>query len=239
MKLYIDGLKDKHIRSFVTTAEGAARTPYSNEAVRAALDMKDVIWVRSRQIHKDSIFVIDNRPETDLILDGYDAFVTDVSGVCLITAHADCIPVQLYDPDSKVIAAVHAGWRGTALGIAAKTAELMKQRYGCANIRGYIGPGISECCFETDIDVPQAMRAAFKWADKYISESRAEGRFYVDLKGINAKQLEEAGVTDIEVSDICTCCNEKFCSYRRNPADNLRMASGICLFVDTAPDYCV
>ena len=229
MKLYIDGLKDKYIRSFFTTAQGAAQTPYANKAVRAVLDMEDIIWVRSRQVHRDSILAIEQKPETDLILDGYDAFVTDVPGVCLITAHADCIPVQLYDPDRKVIAAVHAGWRGTALGIAAKTAELMKTRYGCGNIRGYIGPGISGCCFETDADVPEAMREAFNWADEYISEGRAAGKFYVDLKGVNKRQLEEAGVRNIEVSDICTCCNENFCSHRRNPAVNLRMASGICL----------
>lgn len=229
MKLYIDGLKDKYIRSFFTTAQGAAQTPYANEAVRATLDMQDIIWVRSRQVHKDCILVIDQKPETDLILDGYDAFVTDVPGVCLITAHADCIPVQLYDPDRKVIAAVHAGWRGTELGIAAKAAELMKAKYDCRNIRGYIGPGISKCCFETDTDVPQAMREAFKWANEYISEGRAAGKFYVDLKGVNKRQLEEAGVRNIEVSDICTCCNENFCSHRRNPAVNLRMASGICL----------
>ena len=230
MKPYIDGLKDKYIRSFFTTAAGAARTPYTNEAVRAALGMQDIIWVRSRQVHRDCILAIDQKPETDLVLDGYDAFVTDIPGICLITAHADCIPVQLYDADRKVIAAVHAGWRGTALAIAAKTAELMKDRYNCDNIRGYIGPGISECCFETDIDVPKAMRESFKWADEYISEGREAGKFYVDLKGINARQLEEAGVTDIEISDICTCCNESFCSHRRNPAGNLRMASGICLF---------
>lgn len=229
MKLYIDGFKDKYIRSFVTTAEGAARTPYSSEAVRAALDMNDTVWVRSRQVHKDRILVIDHRPETDLVLDGYDAFVTDVPGVCLLTAHADCIPVQLYDPVSRVIAAVHAGWRGTVLGIAAKMAELMKETYGCADIRGYIGPGISKCCFETDADVPQAVRAAFRWADEYISEGETEGKFYVDLKGINKRQLEEAGVADIGISDICTCCNENFCSHRRNPVGNLRMASGICL----------
>ena len=229
MKLYIDGLKDKYIRSFFTTAQGAAQTPYANKAVRAALDMEDIIWVRSRQVHRDSILAIEQKPETDLILDGYDAFVTDVPGVCLITAHADCIPVQLYDPDRKVIAAVHAGWRGTALGIAAKAAELMKAKYDCRNIRGYIGPGISKCCFETDTDVPQAMREAFKWADEYISEGRAAGKFYVDLKGVNKRQLEEAGVRNIEASDICTCCNENFCSHRRNPAVNLRMASGICL----------
>lgn len=229
MKLYIDGLKDKYIRSFFTTAQGAAQTPYANKAVRAALDMEDIIWVRSRQVHRDSILAIEQKPETDLILDGYDAFVTDVPGVCLITAHADCIPVQLYDPDRKVIAAVHAGWRGTALGIAAKAAELMKAKYDCRNIRGYIGPGISKCCFETDTDVPQAMREAFKWANEYISEGRAAGKFYVDLKGVNKRQLEEAGVRDIEVSNICACCNENFCSHRRNPAVNLRMASGICL----------
>ena len=229
MKLYIDGLKDKYIRSFFTTAQGAAQTPYANKAVRAALDMEDIIWVRSRQVHRDSILAIEQKPETDLILDGYDAFVTDVPGVCLITAHADCIPVQLYDPDRKVIAAVHAGWRGTALGIAAKAAELMKAKYDCRNIRGYIGPGISKCCFETDADVPEAMREAFNWADEYISEGRAAGKFYVDFKGVNKRQLEEAGVRNIEVSDICTCCNENFCSHRRNPAVNLRMASGICL----------
>ena len=229
MKLYIDGLKDKYIRSFFTTAQGAAQTPYANKAVRAALDMEDIIWVRSRQVHRDSILAIEQKPETDLILDGYGAFVTDVPGVCLITAHADCIPVQLYDPDRKVIAAVHAGWRGTALGIAAKAAELMKAKYDCRNIRGYIGPGISKCCFETDTDVPQAMREAFKWANEYISEGRAAGKFYVDLTGVNKRQLEEAGVRNIEVSDICTYCNENFCSHRRNPAVNLRMASGICL----------
>ena len=78
MKKYIDGLKDKYIRSFFTTAEGADKTPYDNEAVRATLDMQDIIWVRSRQVHKDCILVIDQKPETDLILDGYDAFVTDV-----------------------------------------------------------------------------------------------------------------------------------------------------------------
>lgn len=82
MKLYIDGLKDKYIRSFFTTAQGAAQTPYANKAVRAALDMEDIIWVRSRQVHRDSILAIEQKPETDLILDGYDAFVTDGSRAC-------------------------------------------------------------------------------------------------------------------------------------------------------------
>ena len=52
MKLYIDGLKDKYIRSFFTTAQGAAQTPYANKAVRAALDMEDIIWVRSKQAER-------------------------------------------------------------------------------------------------------------------------------------------------------------------------------------------
>ncbi len=230
LKLYIDGIKGDHVKSFFTTAEGGAKTPYTNDLVRKTLNMEDTVWVRSRQIHKDNILVIDKKPAADLVLDGYDAFVTDIPDICLITAHADCIPVQLYDPEAKVIAAVHAGWRGTALGIAAKTAEIMKQRYGCTDIRGFIGPGISKCCFETDIDVPQTMRDAFKWADEYIFDGKTEGKFYVDLKGINKRQLEEAGVTDIAASDICTCCNDEFCSHRRNPEAVLRMASGICLF---------
>ncbi len=91
-----------------------------------------------------------------------DGLVTDIPGVTLVVFSADCLPILLYDPVRRVVAAVHAGWRGTALGIAARAVEQMGDCYGCdrQDILAAIGPGISKCCFETHEDVPNAMTAA-------------------------------------------------------------------------------
>ena len=192
--------------------------------------------VLSKQIHEDGVRHVTEADagkglwrERDY--SSVDSMVTDAPHLPLVVFSADCNVILLHDPVRGTIGACHAGWRGTALGIAAKTVREMVRLFGCdtANIHAAIGPAIGQCCFETDADVPEAMREAFNWADEYISEGRAAGKFYVDLKGVNKRQLEEAGVRNIEVSDICTCCNENFCSHRRNPAVNLRMASGICL----------
>ena len=93
---------------------------------------------------------------------GVDGLVTDEPGVALTIFSADCTPVLLFDPIARAIGAAHAGWRGTAAGIAARAVEAMQREFGCRpeNIRAAIGPCIGPCCFETDADVPDAMRAA-------------------------------------------------------------------------------
>ena len=90
-----------------------------------------------------------------------DGLITRTPGLCLTVFSADCIPVLLCDPRKKVAAAVHAGWRGTALGIAARAAEAMIRNFGCrpGDLMAAIGPGISLCCFETHGDVPAGLRA--------------------------------------------------------------------------------
>ena len=97
---------------------------------------------------------------------GVDGLVTDEPGVALTIFSADCTPVLLFDPVARAIGAAHAGWRGTAAGIAARAVEAMQREFGCRpeNIRAAIGPCIGPCCFETDADVPAAMRAAL-WAE--------------------------------------------------------------------------
>ena len=81
--------------------------------------------------------------------------------MCLTIFSGDCIPILLYDPVRRCIAAAHAGWRGTALGIAARAVEAMVRDYGCqaGNILAAIGPGIGPCCFETHGDVPAGLRS--------------------------------------------------------------------------------
>lgn len=148
---------------------------------------------------------------------GCDALITDDFGVALTVFSADCTPILLHDPVTGAIGAVHAGWRGTAQNIAAKTVEAMCRTFGshAENIRAAIGPCISQCCFETNADVPEAMRAAFgREAEESI---RPVGeKYYVNLKQLNALSLSRAGVKQIDIADECTCCQpDRFWSHRR------------------------
>lgn len=148
-----------------------------------------------------------------------DGLITDQPGLVLTIYSADCIPVLLYDPVKRVIAAVHAGWRGTAQDIAGKAVRKMQQEYGCLpeDILTAIGPGISQCCFETHSDVPDAMTAALGDIVNPHILGLKNGKFKVDLKGINAALLMRAGVSagHVEISNHCTAClHETYWSHR-------------------------
>ena len=145
-----------------------------------------------------------------------DALITNEPGTALFVFTADCTPILLHDPVTGAVGAVHAGWRGTAAGIAAKTVEAMVAAYGCKpeNIRAAIGPNIGHCCFETDRDVPDAMLQALGEPAK--AHIRQEGsKYYVNLKEMNALFLQNSGVTQIEQSTHCTACHpDLFWSHR-------------------------
>ena len=142
--------------------------------------------------------------------------MTNEPGAALVCFAADCTPVLLYDPVARAVGAAHSGWRGTAQGIAARTVEQMQRLYGCKpeNIRAAIGPSIGQCCFETDGDVPDAMRAALGAAAEPFIERRGE-KFFVDNKGLCALWLKNCGVAQIDVSCDCTKCQpQRFWSHR-------------------------
>ena len=149
-----------------------------------------------------------------------DGLVTDQPGVCLTIFSGDCIPILLYDPVRRVVAAAHAGWRGTAAGIAARAVEAMSDRYGCdpGHILAAIGPGIGPCCFETHADVPDGLRAGLgERAEPFIRPLSTPGKYRVDLKRANARWREPAGVPagQIALCSACTACDlENFWSHR-------------------------
>lgn len=146
-----------------------------------------------------------------------DGLVTNEPDVALTVFSADCTPVLLYDPVAQAVGAAHAGWRGTAAGIAARTVEAMQREFGCRpqDIRAAIGPCISQCCFETDADVPQAMRSALGEEAECAIRPSGE-KYYVNLKKLNALWLARAGVTQIDIADDCTACQpQRFWSHRR------------------------
>ena len=148
-----------------------------------------------------------------------DALVTDEPGLCLSAFSADCIPILYYDPHRRVVAAAHAGWRGTAQGVAQATVKAMEQYFGCdpSQILCAIGPGISSCCFETHSDVPDALYAALGDEAAKVISPLPNGKFRVDLKKANTLFLLRAGLQQrhLAVSDVCTACHpELFWSHR-------------------------
>ena len=167
---------------------------------------------------------------------GYEAdgLMTDLPGVALRVSAADCIPILFYDPVRRCVAAVHAGWRGTAAGIATVAVDRMKSVYGSqpSDILAAIGPGVCPDCFETHEDVPNAMTAAMGTGVLRHITIKENGKFAVDLKAINAMRLEQAGLeTDhIAVCSACPSCQpDKFWSHRRLGNDRGSMAAAIQL----------
>ena len=189
-----------------------------------ALGTNPAAIVKNHQVHSTLVRAVTREdlcssPELPAPVDA-DGLVTDIPGLCLTIFSADCIPVLLYDPVRQVIAAAHAGWRGTAQGIAARAVERMVEDYHCrpGDILAAIGPGISPCCFETHADVPEGLRRGLgQEAEPCIRPLSREGKFSVDLKGANRHWLERAGLLaeHIAVSDACTACNgTDFWSHR-------------------------
>lgn len=172
--------------------------------------------VKNHQIHSDIVRSVGpedclSDPAVPGSVEG-DGLVTDVPGVCLTVFSGDCIPILLYDPVRRVVAAAHAGWRGTAAGIARRAAEAMSLRYGCdpGDILAAIGPGIGPCCFETHRDVPDGLRATLgDQAAPFIRPLPGGEKYRVDLKGANARWLELAGLSPDHISlcSACTACD--------------------------------
>ena len=177
--------------------------------------------VATKQTHSDIVRRVGRGDRGGYMVEGTsaecDALITNESGVGLTVFTADCTPILLYDPVTGAVGAAHAGWRGTAKGIAARTVEAMAKEFGCQpqNICAAIGPNIGPCCFETDADVPDAMVHAF--GDGAYAHIRQEnGKHYVNLKELNALCLRNAGVRHIEISPLCTACRQDlFWSHRR------------------------
>lgn len=177
--------------------------------------------VFTRQTHTDIVRKVDRSNAGEGLFvpvePECDALVTDTPGLALTVFTADCTPILLHDPVTGAVGAVHAGWRGTVAGIAARTVEAMNRYYGAEpeNIRAAIGPNIGACCFETGQDVPDALRACLGAEAEAFITPKGE-KFFVDLKGANRRILERAGARHVELSGECTACRpDRYWSHRK------------------------
>ncbi|QAT43385.1 peptidoglycan editing factor PgeF [Aminipila luticellarii] len=232
--LYLPIFEEKEgVRAFFSTKAGASlQSPYYNKKVLEELSLQNCRLVWPEQVHQTHIEVIRESAESrePVRAAKTDGIITNNPDILLTTVHADCLAVFFYDKKKKAIGLVHAGWRGTVGGIVVKAVKQMESEYGSKpeDIAAFISPGISKCCFETGEEVYDLFLENWKWADAFAEKKGS--KYYIDLKGINERQLLEAGVREIQVSGYCTCCRpEMFCSYRREQGTKMRMGAGICL----------
>ena len=140
-----------------------------------------------------------------------DALVTNEPDVTLVTHYADCTPLFFADPEKKVIALAHAGWRGTVEKIGEATVDVMVENYGCdpSDIIAVVGPAIGSCCYVVDTPVFEQFASLTELKPAYFTKSLGHGKYLVDLKETNRRMLLEAGLLSINItiSDICTKCN--------------------------------
>ncbi|WP_340112096.1 peptidoglycan editing factor PgeF [Maribellus mangrovi] len=184
-----------------------------------------------RQTHTATVCCIDDLPETEI--QETDALVSNKKGLCLCVQTADCVPILLFDPVKKVIAAVHAGWRGTVNRIVANTIEKMKQDYGsdAADIRAAIGPSIGPEVYEVGTEVVAAARKSIPEVRKTLHKN-SSGNFHFNLWEANRLILLECGLqfNNIELLSECSFkYDQKYYSARRDGVDTGRMVSGIML----------
>ena len=216
------------------TGERAENIVANRDRLSKLLQSKEALhFIVANQTHSDNIKVI-RKKETkgwerlEDAIEDCDALISNVEGVVLSILTADCVPVLLYDHEKKVIAAVHAGWKGTKAQIVSKTVHKMREIYGChpEDIIAGVAPSIGRCCYEVGSDVTQ------HFFDTPEGFSAVGKKYMLDLPFINKQQLLDAGLKEehIEMSDVCTACEiEQFFSYRKEQGCSGRFMSMIGL----------
>lgn len=191
-------------------------------------------WLSVKQVHGTDALVLD-RPlaEADQFDGGWDALVTDQPGVTVAVRTADCVPVLVHDPQRRVVAAIHAGWRGAVAGIVTKTITLMVTRFGSdvTDLRVSIGPSAGPCCYEVDRPVLEQLPDALTDWRRVVHDHRGD-KARLDLKQLIRRQVERLGIDAFNISavNLCTICHDDlFYSYRREGLVEGTMVSGIAL----------
>jgi hypothetical protein len=191
------------------------------------------------QRHSDVIHRLDSVPPKKL--EG-DALMTNVPGLVLVIRTADCLPVLLIDEENRAVAAVHCGWRGTEKRILEKAVKAMGEAYGSkhATMLAALGPCIGAACYEVGVEVKKAFLKAGFPEDLFVERGNLpaiqipnyQGRYLLDLRAANVWLLGRLGLKKaniLNIGPVCTHCEPRLLSYRRNSADLRRMYNFIGL----------
>ena len=204
-------------------------------AMQLGVDLDDLVM--PRQTHSCRVAVIDEHfrsldiDRQEAALEGVDALVTTLDGVVIGVNTADCVPIVLVDDVAGVIAAAHAGWRGTVGRIARAAVEQMCRMGARADrIQAAMGPSICQECFEVGDEVVEAFKKARFDLDTIVQRNAATGKAHIDLCAANRDVLLAAGVpaAAIVTSRHCSRCeHDRFFSARRLGTASGRTFTGI------------
>jgi YfiH family protein len=241
------------VQGFTTRHEGVSRPPYNslnlgantfdpqynvqgNRSLLARTFGGNVEkFVMVNQCHGTDILVIDesNADYAHFQKLSCDGIVTNQSQVMIAVGVADCLPILMLDPVKRVVAALHAGWKGTAGNIAAKGVETLVKLFGSdkSDILVAMGPAIGQCCYEVDEPVKAAfISGGIDWSQCAIAAG--SGKWRLDLGAANRALLSAAGLPEanVESAGQCVCCQQDwFFSYRRDGGETGRQAGFIML----------
>ncbi|MBI3019635.1 MAG: peptidoglycan editing factor PgeF [Deltaproteobacteria bacterium] len=191
-------------------------------------------FCRIKQVHGNDVVVAQNEKKLEMYKQtSADSVLTQLPQIALIISTADCVPLLFCDPSDegkKVIAAAHAGWRGTAKNVAQTTVQMLQKKFHCEpkNIVVAIGPAIQECCYEVDRNVYDQISQK----DFFKPIAHKENHWMLSLPQLNGHQLMKAGVSKehIWISPLCTACHlDQFYSYRKEGESAGRQWSFIAL----------
>jgi len=209
-----------------STRQLALTGPGDSPELSAAVDADRVAMVS--QVHGRCVVVIRDTASVPPYTTEADALISVAPRVAVAVRAADCVPLLMADPATGAVAAVHAGWRGTAAGIARDTVEAMQREFGVKpeNLIIAIGPSIAPCCYEVGSDLVDAFAAAgherhliARWfaSPPPPRGSRARPPLRLDVAGANRDQLVLAGVPEPQIflSGLCTAMHlDVLTSYR-------------------------
>ena len=188
--------------------------------------------VSVNQVHGNAIKFIETTSFKEGSTDGeYDALITNQPNVMVVVGTADCVPILMADPVRKVVAAVHAGWKGTLKGISVKVIEAMVERYQCSpnDIVVGLGPSAGSCCYEVDETVLGPLKKDFpSWTS--VVQDHEDGKSFLDLRSLNTLQLVGTGIPGHHIESLpdCTiCAGDRYYSLRRQGKKLKSMYSGI------------
>jgi len=172
--------------------------------------------VPTQQVHSDRIHFVDRPDEAAPV---GDALATDLSGVFLVIRTADCLPILLADEKRRVVAALHCGWRGTALRLAEKAAAALRARYGTepSDLLAAFGPCIRKSCYEVGEDVRRRFEDEGLKLDGLTPHPSRPDKYLLDLQAANRSQLLRAGLDPGNMNFLGECphCRPDMSSYRR------------------------
>lgn len=184
----------------------------------------------TKQVHGTKILFLDRaQHSTD---EGYDILMTDQPSLPVGIKTADCVPILIAEPICGLVAAVHAGWKGTREMVAEKAVLEMARRGGSLDrLIIAIGPAISGRCYEVERDVAEQFQNQYP-SSKPVLTRKSEKKWLLDLALVNKLQLVELGLKPEQIDTLpyCTHCHpDLFHSYRRDGADAGRMVSFVQL----------